>query len=113
MWEKIEFLCEGTEDMRSNQEKIMLSKYEGFMAKSREGITEVFKRFNKLMNDLQLQLKYNKTREINLKFLLTLPDHLEQKISAIIEGSDLGKISLEVLYVVLKMLGLKYTVEGS
>lgn len=54
-----------------------MSQYEGFMAKSREGIIEVFGRFNKLINDLQLHGKYYGTEEINLKSLLTLLDRLE------------------------------------
>ncbi|KAL8092201.1 hypothetical protein AgCh_034479 [Apium graveolens] len=49
-------------------------------------------RFNKLINDLQLHDKYYEAEEVNLKFLLTLPDHLEQKISAIrghvVDGSS-------------------------
>ncbi|KAL8111634.1 hypothetical protein AgCh_019381 [Apium graveolens] len=44
IWEKIEILCEGTEKVRSNQRRILVSQYEGFMAKPKEGITEVFER---------------------------------------------------------------------
>ena len=72
------------------------------MAKPKESITDVFKRFNKLINDLQLHDKYCEAEEVNLKFLLTLPDHLEQKISAIREGRDLSRITLEVSYGILK-----------
>lgn len=58
MWEKIEVLCERTEEVRSNQKHILVSQYEGFMKKPRETITEVFERLNKLINDLQLYGKY-------------------------------------------------------
>ena len=54
IWEKTEILCEGTEEVRSNQRRILVSQYEGFMAKPKEGTTEVFERFNKIINDLQL-----------------------------------------------------------
>ncbi|KAL8124411.1 hypothetical protein AgCh_012163 [Apium graveolens] len=84
-----------------------LDNYEGFMAKPKEGITDVFERFNKLINDLQLHDKFYDVEEVNLKFLLTLPDHLEQKISAIREGRDLSRITLEVLYGVLKTYELE------
>ncbi|KAL8103330.1 hypothetical protein AgCh_027773 [Apium graveolens] len=107
IWEKIEILCEGTEEVRSNQRRILISQYEGFMAKPKEGITDVFERFNKLINDLQLHDKFYDVEEVNLKFLLTLPDHLEQKISAIREGRDLSIITLEVLYGVLKTYELE------
>ncbi|KAL8090750.1 hypothetical protein AgCh_039990 [Apium graveolens] len=84
-----------------------LDNYEGFMAKPKECITDVFERFNKLINDLQLHDKFYDVEEVNLKFLLTLPDHLEQKISAIREGRDLSRITLEVLYRVLKTYELE------
>ena len=77
IWEKIEILCEGTEEVRSNQRRILISQYEGFMAKPKESIIDVFERFNKLINDLQLHDKYYEAKEVNLKFLLTLPDHLK------------------------------------
>ncbi|KAL8103457.1 hypothetical protein AgCh_027877 [Apium graveolens] len=74
IWEKIEKLCEGTEE---------------------------------LINDLQLHDKFYDVEEVNLKFLLTLLDHLEQKISAIRVGRDLSRITLEVLYGVLKTYELE------
>ncbi|KAL8102940.1 hypothetical protein AgCh_027465 [Apium graveolens] len=107
IWEKIEILCEGTEEVRSNQRRILISQYEGFMAKPKESIIDVFEKFNKLINDLQLHEKYYEAEEVNLKFLLTLPDHLEQKISAIREGRDLSRITLEVMYGILKTFELE------
>ncbi|KAL8088286.1 hypothetical protein AgCh_038169 [Apium graveolens] len=84
-----------------------LDNYEGFMAKPKESITDVFERFNKLLNDLQLHDIYYGAKKVNLKFLLTVPDHLEQKISAIREGRDLSRITLEVLYGILKTYELE------
>ncbi|KAL8135904.1 hypothetical protein AgCh_010501 [Apium graveolens] len=81
--------------------------YEGFMAKPRQRITKVFERFNKLINDLQLHDKYYEAEEVNLNFLLALPDHIEQKISAIREGRDLSRITWEVLYGILKTYELE------
>ncbi|KAL8089739.1 hypothetical protein AgCh_039288 [Apium graveolens] len=107
IWEKIEIFCEGTEEVRSNQRRILISQYEGFMDKPKEGIIDVFERFNKLINDLQLHDKFYDVEEVNLKFLLTIPDHLEQKIFAIREGRDLSRITLEVLYGVLKTYELE------
>ncbi|KAL8108544.1 hypothetical protein AgCh_024854 [Apium graveolens] len=107
IWEKIEILCEGTNKVRSNQRRILVSQYEGFMAKPKEGITEVFERFNKIINDLQLHDKYYEAEEVNMKFLLALPDHLEQKISTIREGRDLSRMTLEVLYGILKTYELE------
>ncbi|XP_063937999.1 uncharacterized protein LOC135147893 [Daucus carota subsp. sativus] len=44
---------------------------------------------------------------MNLKFLLTLPEHLEHRITAIRESRDLHEISLERLYGVLKTYELE------
>ena len=93
--------------MKDNQKQILVSQYEGFMAKANESITEVFERFNKLINDLQLHNKYYETKEVNLKFLLTLPDNLESKISAIRKGRDLTKITIQTLYGILKTYELE------
>ncbi|KAL8107605.1 hypothetical protein AgCh_024134 [Apium graveolens] len=72
------------------------------MDKPKEGIIEVFERFNKLINDLKLHDKYYEAEEVNLKLLLTFPVHFEQKIYAFREGRDLSRMTLEVLYVILK-----------
>ena len=102
IWETIEILSEGSAEVKDNQKQIPVSQYEGFMTKANERIIEIFERFNKLINDLKLHNKYYDTNEVNLKFLLTLPDHLESKISAIREGRDLRKTTLQTLHVILK-----------
>ena len=83
IWETIKILCEGTTNVKDNQNQILVSQYESFIAKSNESINEVFDRFNKLINNLQLNGKYYKTNEVNLNFILTLTDHLESKIFVI------------------------------
>ncbi|KAL8125672.1 hypothetical protein AgCh_013075 [Apium graveolens] len=72
-----------------------------------EGITEVFERYNALINNLNINGKYYSIREVKKKFLLTLPTHLEHRITAIREARDLSEISLERLYGVLKTYELK------
>ena len=78
------------------------------MEKPNESITRVFERFNKLINDLQLHNKNYETKEVNLKFLLTMPDHLESKISVIREGRDLNNITLQTLYGIFKTYELEF-----
>ncbi|KAK1378931.1 hypothetical protein POM88_025675 [Heracleum sosnowskyi] len=106
MWDLIEVLCEGTPEVRKNKKQILVSQYEAFMAQPKEGITEVFERFNKLINELKLYDKHYETEELNMKFLLTLPDHLEPRISSLKE-KDLTKIGFDVLYGVLKTYELE------
>ncbi|KAK1401552.1 hypothetical protein POM88_001157 [Heracleum sosnowskyi] len=108
MWNKIELLCEGSEEVKDNQRQILISQYEAFMAKSGEDLTTMFERFSKLMTELQIHAKYYDMKELNVKFLLTLPEHLEHKVTAIREGRNLNNISLETLYGVLKSYELEF-----
>ncbi|KAL8098292.1 hypothetical protein AgCh_031164 [Apium graveolens] len=107
MWETIEVINEGTEEVRENKLEILTSEYEHFKSNPGEGITEVFERYNALINNLNINGKYYSIREVNKKFLLTLPAHLEHRITAIREARDLSEISLDRLYGVLKTYELE------
>ena len=107
IWEIIETINEGTEEVRENRLEILTSEYEHFKSTSGEGISEVFERYNKLINKLNLQGKFYTQKEINIKFLLTLPTHLEHRITAIRESRDMNEVSLERLYGVLKTYELE------
>ena len=107
IWETIETINEGTKEVRENRLEILTSEYEHFKSTSEEGISEVFERYNKLINKLNLQGKFYTQKEINRKFLLTLPTHLEHRITAIRESRDMNEVSLERLYGVLKTYELE------
>ncbi|KAK1361712.1 hypothetical protein POM88_046186 [Heracleum sosnowskyi] len=107
IWDTIEIINEGKEEVRENKMEILTSSYEHFRSNPGEGISEVFERYNKLINDRNLHGKNYTIKEINKKFLLTLPSHLEHRISAIRKARDLGEISLERLYGVLKTYELE------
>ena len=94
IWETIETINEGTEEVRENRLEILTSEYEHFKSISGEGISEVFERYNKLINKLNLQGKFYTQKEINRKFLLTLSTHLEHRITAIRESRDMNEVSL-------------------
>ena len=57
MWDHIEILCEGTEEVKENRRQILVTQYEAFMAQPRESITEMFERFHKLVTELQMNEK--------------------------------------------------------
>ncbi|KAK1388841.1 hypothetical protein POM88_017019 [Heracleum sosnowskyi] len=99
MWIRLALLCEGSEEVKGNQRQILISQYEAFMAKPGEDLTSMFERFSKILTELQIHGKYYDRKELNVKFLLTLPDHLEHKTTAIREGRDLNNITFETLYV--------------
>ena len=98
MWDTIELIMEGTEEVKENRLDILTSQYEAFKSLSGESITQVFERYNKLLNELSIQGKTYPLRETNRKFMLTLPYHVEHKISAIRERDDIHTMSLEKLY---------------
>ena len=54
IWDTIETINEGTEEVRQNRMEILTSEYEHFKSTSGEGISEVFERYNKLINKLNL-----------------------------------------------------------
>ena len=107
IWDTIETINEGTEEVRENRLEILTSEYEHFKSTTGEGISEVFERYNKLINKLNLQGKFYTQKEINRKFLLTLPTHLEHRITAIRESRDMNEVSLKILYGVLKTYELE------
>ena len=102
MWDTIELLMEGTTEVKENRLDILTSQYEAFKSLPGESITQVFERYNKLLNDLNLHGKVYTSREVNRKFMLTLPSHLEHKISSIRERDDINEMSIERLYGKLK-----------
>jgi hypothetical protein len=77
------------------------------MAKPGEELTLMFESFSKLLAELQIHGKFYEKKETNIKFLLTLPEHLEHRVAAIREGRDLNTVSLETLYGVLKSYELE------
>ena len=74
MWDTIELPMEATAEMTKNKLDILTSQYEAFKSLPRESITLVFKRYNKLLNDLSLQGKIYSNREISRKFHLFIKE---------------------------------------
>ena len=60
-----------------------------------------------MINKINLHGKFYTQKEINRKFLLTLPTHLERRITTIIESRDINEVSLERLYGVIKTYELE------
>ena len=102
MWNTIELLMEGTAEVKENRLDILTSQYEAFKSLPGENISQVFERYKKLLNDLNLYGKIYSSREVNRMFMLTLPSHMEHKISSIRERDDINEMSIERLYGKLK-----------
>ena len=107
IWDKIEIINEGIEEVTENKLEILTSEYEQFKSTSDEGISEIFERYNKLINNINMNGKFYTQKEINRKFLLTLPTHMEHWITTIRESIDMNEVSLERLYGILKTYELE------
>ena len=73
-----------------------------------ETITQVFERYNKLLNELSIQGKNYPLRETNMKFMLNLPHHVEHKVSSIRERDDFNIMTMEKLYEKLKTYDMEH-----
>lgn len=83
MWETIEQLMEGTEEVKENMLDIVSSQCEAFKSFLEENLSPVFERYTKLLSEIKLQGKTYPIREINRKFMLTLPYYLEHRSTSI------------------------------
>ncbi|XP_063936103.1 uncharacterized protein LOC135147181 [Daucus carota subsp. sativus] len=95
IWDTLQIINEGSEEVRENKKEILVAQYYDN------------KDYDNLINNLNLNGKYYDNKEVNLKFLLTLPEHLEHRITTIRESRDLSAISLEKLYGVLNTYELE------
>ncbi|KAK1379442.1 hypothetical protein POM88_026186 [Heracleum sosnowskyi] len=102
MWDTINLIMEGTEDVQENRLDILTSQYESFRSLPGESITQVFEKYTKLLNELAMKGKTYPLRETNRKFMMMLPHHVEHKSSSIRERIDFTKMSLEMIYGKLK-----------
>ncbi|XP_074323365.1 uncharacterized protein LOC141660290 [Apium graveolens] len=98
MWDTIKLLMEGTEDVRENHLDMLTTQYEAFRSLPGEGVTSVYERLNRLLNEMSLHGKKYAQHEINRKFLLTLPSHLDNKAETVCERVDFKTMKPEKVY---------------
>ena len=99
---------EGIDKVKENRLDILTSQYEAFKSLSGEIITQVFKRYNRLLNDLYIQGENYQLRDMNKKVMLTPPHHVEHRVSSIKERDDFNTMSLEKLYGKLKTYEMEH-----
>ena len=88
---------EGTDEVKENRLDILTSQYEAFKSLPTKTITQVFERYNMFLNELSIHGKNYPLREINKKFMLTLPHHVEHRVCSIREREKCNTTSLEKL----------------
>ena len=107
IWDTLQVICEGTEQVRENKMQLFIQQYEHFHFSHGESLNDTFSRFQKLLNSLKLYGRIYPTKDTNLKFLRALPKEWKPMTVALRQSSEFKEHSLEKLYGVLKTYELE------
>ena len=98
IWDTLIVLFEGTPEVKKNKRSLLIQKYEMFKGKSGESITEIYERFNCLINDLRQHSTKFENEDVLIKFLRSLPAEWDNITIAIRQSKDLESMTLQALY---------------
>ncbi|KAL8088649.1 hypothetical protein AgCh_038434 [Apium graveolens] len=107
IWDVLEVKYQGITVIKKNMRTILTQEYEYFDSKDNVSLTEIYDRFQKLMNDLSLADKEYDLENSNLKFLLVLPEKWDYKVTSIRDNYQLDITPLDEIYGVLKSYELE------
>ncbi|KAL8119214.1 hypothetical protein AgCh_016651 [Apium graveolens] len=107
VWDTIQIICDGTEQVRENKMQLLIQQYEHFHNEESESLTDIFSRFQKLLNALKLHGRVYQTKDSNLKFLRSLPKEWKPMTVSLRNSQDYKEFTLERLYGVLKTYELE------
>ena len=82
--------------------QLLIQQYEHFHFKQSETLSDTYSRFQKLVNALKLYGRVYSTKDINLKFLRSLPKEWKPMIVSLRNSYEFKDYNLEKLYGVLK-----------
>ena len=88
--------------VKENRYDILISTYEASKSILGEIISQIYKRFMLLLNELTLHDKTYPQEEINRNLILVMSPHLVNKTESIRKRSDFRSISLEKLFEKIK-----------
>jgi hypothetical protein len=98
IWDKLEVTYEGTNQVKESKMNMLIHKYELFVMKKDENISEMSTRFTNIVNCLKALGKIYTNQENVRKILRSLPKRWEAKMTAISEARDLKVLTLEELF---------------
>ena len=107
VWDTIQTICEGTEQVRENKMQLLIQQYEYFHYKSGEKLTDIYSRFQKLLNGLKLYGRVYQVKDSNLKFLRSLPKEWKPMTVSLRNSQEYKSYTLDRLYGVLKTYELE------
>ncbi|KAL8528794.1 hypothetical protein ACS0TY_006308 [Phlomoides rotata] len=102
IWEKLEMICEGTDQIKENKLMIDVQKFENFKMKSGESLEKFDLRYTEILNEMESLGKDYSLKEKNLKVLRALPTECDMKMVAMRESNDQSKTSTFELFYDLK-----------
>ena len=107
VWDTLQTLCEGSEQVRHNKMQLLIQKYEAFHFKSGESVNDTYSRFQKLLNGLKLYGRTYSTEDTNLKFLRSLPKEWKPMTVSLRHSHEFKDYTLDKLYGVLRTYELE------
>ncbi|XP_063936091.1 uncharacterized protein LOC135147168 [Daucus carota subsp. sativus] len=107
VWDTIQTLCEGTDQVMENKMQLFVQQYESFHSKSGESLNDLFNRFQKLLNGFKLYGRIYMVKDSNLKFLRALPRDWKPMTVALRQAQNFNEYSLDKLYGILKTYELE------
>ncbi|KAL8155337.1 hypothetical protein AgCh_000644 [Apium graveolens] len=107
VWDTVQVLCDGTKQVRENKIELLIQQYEHFNSEESESLTEIFNRFQKLLNALKLHGRVYQTKDSNLKFLRYLPKEWKPMTVSLRNTQDCKEFTLDILYGILKIYELE------
>ncbi|KAK9073355.1 hypothetical protein SSX86_007679 [Deinandra increscens subsp. villosa] len=113
LWNALSEMYEGTSEVKENKKDVLKQKYENFIFKSGESMTNQYLRFVSLLDELQkVDVKLDQV-DVNRKFLCSLPSVWTVYTVSIRECKNLKKMRLSELHGILSAyemeLNLKQT----
>ncbi|KAL8126889.1 hypothetical protein AgCh_013981 [Apium graveolens] len=107
VWDTIQIICDGTEQVRENKMQLLIQQYEHFHNEESESLTDIFSRFQKLLNALKLHGRIYQTKDSNLKLFRSLPKKWKPMTVSLRNSQDYKEFTLERLYGILKTYELE------
>ncbi|KAL8093464.1 hypothetical protein AgCh_035369 [Apium graveolens] len=107
IWDTVQLICEGTEQVRENKMQLLIQQYEYFHFEEGESLNDTFNRFQKLLNGLKLYDRVYQIKDSNIKFLRSLPKEWKPMTVSLRNSQDYKDFTLERLYGILKTYELE------
>ncbi|KAK8686489.1 hypothetical protein V6N13_125514 [Hibiscus sabdariffa] len=97
VWDKLEVIHEGTNDVKETKIGLLNLEYENFKMDPNEDIKSMFNRFSTIVNQLKGFREEISEDKLVRKLIYSLPESWDSKKMAIIEAKDLKKLKFDEL----------------